>query len=68
MKAFEEHWNGFNCAIDCASDTGEECVKCEKLASCFWRAALGWFYDKLGHSEEHEELKDLIEKELEETE
>ena len=31
-----------------------------------WRGALGWFYDKLDHSIEHKELKDLIEKELEE--
>lgn len=30
-----------------------------------WRAALEWFYSKLGYSEEHEELKDFIEKELE---
>lgn len=33
-----------------------------------WQSALEWFYDQLGYSEEHEELKDLIEKELEETE
>ena len=31
-----------------------------------WRAALGWFYGELGFSEEHEELKDLIDKETKE--
>lgn len=36
------------------------------LAKKFWRAALKWFYTKLDHSQEHEELKDLIEQELEE--
>jgi len=30
-----------------------------------WKAALEWVYDKLDYSEEHEKLKDIINKELE---
>ena len=30
-----------------------------------FRAALNWFYEKLDFSIEHEELKDILEKELE---
>ena len=29
-----------------------------------WERALKWCYDQLGYSQEHEELKDIIEKEL----
>ena len=32
-----------------------------------WRACAEWFYTKLDHSQEHEELKDLLEQELEDT-
>lgn len=37
----------------------------EMFAWDIWRAALGWFYNKLGYSTEHKELKDIIGKELE---
>jgi len=37
----------------------------EFAAKDAWRAALEWFYGNLGYSEEHEELKELIEQELE---
>lgn len=53
MKAFEAWYAG-------------ELIEHEKgYCMIAWRAALEWFYDKLGHSEEHGELKDLINKELE---
>ncbi len=29
-----------------------------------WKAALEWLYDKLDYSQEHEEIKDMIEEEL----
>ncbi len=32
-----------------------------------WRAALEWFSDKLDHSIEHKELKDIIDEELGDT-
>ncbi len=35
------------------------------VAERAWKAALEWFYDQLGYSQEHEELKDVIEQELE---
>ena len=37
----------------------------QELAAKYWRAALELVYSKLDHSAEHEELKDFIEKELE---
>lgn len=32
-----------------------------------WKAALGWIYDRLGHSQEHKQIKDIIEEELNNT-
>ncbi len=29
-----------------------------------WKAALSWLYDKLDYSQEHEDIKDIIEEEL----
>ncbi|KKM74776.1 hypothetical protein LCGC14_1396830, partial [marine sediment metagenome] len=34
------------------------------IAGETWNAALRWVYDKLDHSQEHEEIKDVIEAEL----
>lgn len=58
MKAFEE-WRDE--AIREGKIWGSDSWAVEQA----WQSALEWFYDKLGYSEEHEELKDLIEKELE---
>ena len=55
MKVFEEWFN--DCFIGDSYDHKD-------VAAITWRAVLIWFYDKLGHSEGHKELKDLIEKEL----
>ncbi|KKN54801.1 hypothetical protein LCGC14_0588550 [marine sediment metagenome] len=51
MDAFEEWLKPRNVLYDIRAEAG-------------WRAALKFLYDKLSYSEEHEELKDLIEKEL----
>lgn len=59
MKAYKE-WRKENTYSEIC---GYEWHNGAELA---WQAALRWFYTKLDHSQEHEELKDLIEQELEE--
>lgn len=41
---------------------GRDCLRQRKHA---WRAALKWVYNGLDYSEEHREIKDKIEQELE---
>ncbi len=36
----------------------------QHVAERAWKAALGWLYDELDNSQEHEEIKDIIEEEL----
>ena len=61
MEAFEKYAK--------EQDPPNEKYCCIKAELCGmkrgWRAFGEWFYGKLGYSEEHEELKDIIEKELE---
>ena len=60
MKAFEKWWEEHSRAsrYHCGDYVGT-------VAENAWRAALKWFYTKLDHSQEHGELKDLIEQEME---
>lgn len=60
IEAFEKWWS-----LEYQNLCGHRDIHDEDIAEAAWRAALEWFYGKLGYSEEHEELKDLIEKELE---
>ena len=62
MEAFEK-WDKRNKLNYGQFSGGEFSVKNERRKG--WKAALEWFYDQLGYSQEHEELKDVIEKELE---
>lgn len=57
MEAYKEWWEEDG-TIVIGNDDND-------VAMSGWRASLEWLYGKLGYSEEHEELKDLIEKELE---
>ncbi len=56
MKQFEE----FEKTLDCPATGTLPCSVAENT----WRAALNWLYGKLDYSTEHEELKDIIEEEL----
>ncbi|KKN66039.1 hypothetical protein LCGC14_0475170 [marine sediment metagenome] len=59
MKAFKKWW---------AKEHPPGTYHYEKVHDCIagetWKAALEWVYDKLDHSQEHEEIKDVIEEEL----
>ena len=57
MKAFKKWWKK-----KYKSDFDEY----KPIGEAGWKAALCWMLDNLGHSIEHKEIADIINKELEE--
>ena len=57
MKAFKKWWKK-----KYKSDFDEY----KPIGEAGWKAALHWMLDNLGHSIEHKEIADIINKELEE--
>ena len=60
MKEFKKWWDSRS---GIASE--EYWRRREECSEWAWKAALEFVYDKLGYSQEHEEIKDIIEAELE---
>jgi len=56
-KEFEKFWEYY-----CRNDLT---LREKHWGKTGWKQALKWLYEKLDHSEEHKELKDIIMEELE---